>query len=198
MRSDARRRGRSADSPGLACAALTAPATRRIRRAAAAHGAAQTLHRRRDPVSRQAVRANAATPVPDVLARPRGATLRSSATTRRHCRPARHTASWSHSCTAFVTADATIVNPDAGVERSASACALDARTTGSTRPTIAHWHGLAVDTAQRRQRPRRRLRPAERHYAYDFEVRDRGALYWYHPHPHGSTARQMLRRACSA
>jgi len=54
--------------------------------------------------------------------------------------------------------------------------------------TIAHWHGLAVDTANDGAgltlvAPRERL-------AYDFEVRNRGALYWYHPHPHGATAQQ--------
>ena len=56
-------------------------------------------------------------------------------------------------------------------------------------PTIVHWHGLAVDTANDGNglvlaAPRTR-------YEYDFEVRDRGALYWYHPHPHGDTARQV-------
>ena len=45
-------------------------------------------------------------------------------------------------------------------------------------PTIVHWHGLAVDTANDGNglvlaAPRTR-------YEYDFEVRDRGALYWYH------------------
>ena len=55
-------------------------------------------------------------------------------------------------------------------------------------PTIAHWHGLAVDTANDGS-GLMLVAPGER-YAYDFEVRDRGALYWYHPHPHGSTGRQ--------
>ncbi|HET9046630.1 MAG TPA: multicopper oxidase family protein [Casimicrobiaceae bacterium] len=56
-------------------------------------------------------------------------------------------------------------------------------------PTIAHWHGLAVDTAN--DGGGLVLVPPGHRYAYDFEVRDRGALYWYHPHPHGSTAQQM-------
>ena len=55
-------------------------------------------------------------------------------------------------------------------------------------PTIAHWHGLAVDTANDGNGSTLAA-PGARH-AYDFVVRDRGALYWYHPHPHGSTARQ--------
>src|SRR5206468_636342 len=28
-------------------------------------------------------------------------------------------------------------------------------------------------------------------YEYDFQVRDRASLYWYHPHPHGQTSRQL-------
>jgi suppressor of ftsI/bilirubin oxidase len=56
-------------------------------------------------------------------------------------------------------------------------------------PTIAHWHGLSVDTANDGN-GLTLAAPGER-YAYDFEVRDRGALFWYHPHPHGSTGRQM-------
>jgi len=55
-------------------------------------------------------------------------------------------------------------------------------------PTIAHWHGLAVDTANDGA-GLTLVAPRER-FAYDFEVRNRGALYWYHPHPHGATAQQ--------
>ena len=55
-------------------------------------------------------------------------------------------------------------------------------------PTIAHWHGLSVDTINDGS-GLTAIAPREK-YAYDFEVRDRGALYWYHPHPHGATARQ--------
>jgi suppressor of ftsI/bilirubin oxidase len=55
-------------------------------------------------------------------------------------------------------------------------------------PTIAHWHGLAVD-ARNDGAGMNLIAPGER-FAYDFEARDRGALYWYHPHPHGETARQ--------
>jgi blue copper oxidase len=55
-------------------------------------------------------------------------------------------------------------------------------------PTIAHWHGLSVDTKNDGS-GLSVIAPGEK-YAYDFDVRDRGALYWYHPHPHGATARQ--------
>ena len=55
-------------------------------------------------------------------------------------------------------------------------------------PTIAHWHGLSVDTKNDGS-GLTVIAPGEQ-YNYDFGVRDRGALYWYHPHPHGATARQ--------
>jgi blue copper oxidase len=60
-----------------------------------------------------------------------------------------------------------------------------------TDPTIVHWHGLAVDT--RNDGAGMLLAEPGRRFAYDFEVRDRGALYWYHPHPHGMTAAQAYR-----
>jgi suppressor of ftsI/bilirubin oxidase len=56
-------------------------------------------------------------------------------------------------------------------------------------PTITHWHGLAID-ARNDGGGMNLVAPGES-YAYDFIARDRGALYWYHPHPHGQTARQM-------
>lgn len=58
-------------------------------------------------------------------------------------------------------------------------------------PTVAHWHGLAVDTRNdgNGEAP---IAPGAR-YAYDFTVRNRAGLYWYHPHPHGATAGQVYR-----
>ena len=58
-------------------------------------------------------------------------------------------------------------------------------------PTIVHWHGLAVDT--RNDGGGVTLAAPGERYAYDFEVRDRASLYWYHPHPHGLTAGQAYR-----
>lgn len=57
--------------------------------------------------------------------------------------------------------------------------------------TIVHWHGLLVDT--RNDGAGMALATPGAGYAYDFEVRNRGALYWYHPHPHGLTAGQAYR-----
>ena len=58
-------------------------------------------------------------------------------------------------------------------------------------PTIVHWHGLAVDTHNDGAAVPP-VAPGER-YSYAFDVRDRGSLYWYHPHPHGLTAGQAYR-----
>lgn len=58
-------------------------------------------------------------------------------------------------------------------------------------PTIVHWHGLTVDT--RNDGAGLTLVSRGEQYAYDFEVRNRGGLYWYHPHPHGATAGQAYR-----
>jgi len=57
------------------------------------------------------------------------------------------------------------------------------------RPTIVHWHGLTLDT--RNDGSGSILAAPGERYDYVFEVRNRAGLYWYHPHPHGDTARQM-------
>ncbi len=58
-------------------------------------------------------------------------------------------------------------------------------------PTTVHWHGLSVD-GRNDGGAGPMIAPGER-YSYRFEVRDRGSLYWYHPHPHGLTAGQVYR-----
>src|SRR5262249_2257146 len=58
-------------------------------------------------------------------------------------------------------------------------------------PTIPHWHGLQVDTAN--DGAGMTLAPPAGRHAYDFVVRARSGLYWYHPHPHGLTAGQTYR-----
>ncbi|MFO1313699.1 MAG: multicopper oxidase family protein [Burkholderiales bacterium] len=62
---------------------------------------------------------------------------------------------------------------------------------GMGEPTSVHWHGLAVDTRNdgNGESP---IAPGET-FPYTFPIRNRGALYWYHPHPHGATARQVNR-----
>ena len=62
---------------------------------------------------------------------------------------------------------------------------------GLDEATIVHWHGLTVDT--RNDGAGTVLAAPGERYAYSFEVRNRGALYWYHPHPHGLTAGQAYR-----
>ncbi len=58
-------------------------------------------------------------------------------------------------------------------------------------PTVVHWHGLTNDTANDGA-GLTLAAPGER-YAYDFAVRNRAGLYWYHPHPHGLAAGQAYR-----
>jgi suppressor of ftsI/bilirubin oxidase len=57
--------------------------------------------------------------------------------------------------------------------------------------TIVHWHGLAIDS--RNDGGGMILAQPGGRFAYDFEVRNRAGLYWYHPHPHGLTAGQVYR-----
>jgi len=54
--------------------------------------------------------------------------------------------------------------------------------------TTVHWHGLHVDWRMDGH-PFRPVAPGSI-YRYAFPVQDRGGTYWYHPHPHGGTARQ--------
>lgn len=57
--------------------------------------------------------------------------------------------------------------------------------------TTIHWHGLLVDEKNdgSGMSP---VRHGER-YVYRFPVRNRAAMYWYHPHPHDRTGAQIHR-----
>jgi len=61
----------------------------------------------------------------------------------------------------------------------------------TTEPTVTHWHGFTIDTAN--DGNGESLVPAEAAFEYAFTVRNRAGLYWYHPHPHGTTASQVQR-----
>jgi FtsP/CotA-like multicopper oxidase with cupredoxin domain len=55
--------------------------------------------------------------------------------------------------------------------------------------TIIHWHGLVVP-------PEMDGHPTDavasgQSYRYEFEVKNRAGAYWFHPHPHGTTAKQV-------
>lgn len=55
--------------------------------------------------------------------------------------------------------------------------------------TIVHWHGLHVpDTMD--GHPRFAIGPGAR-YRYEFTVDNRAGSYWFHPHPHGRTGKQV-------
>jgi blue copper oxidase len=54
--------------------------------------------------------------------------------------------------------------------------------------TTIHWHGLHVDWRMDGH-PLLPVRP-DVTYRYSYPVENRGGTYWYHPHAHGSSARQ--------
>src|SRR5258708_4826122 len=56
-------------------------------------------------------------------------------------------------------------------------------------PAIVHWHGLHLSEAMDGQ-PRYAVGPGER-YIYEFDVINRAGSYWYHPHTHGITGKQI-------
>jgi len=58
-------------------------------------------------------------------------------------------------------------------------------------PTIVHWHGLSVSTGNDGNGSV--LAAPGEVYDYDFEIGNRSAMYWYHPHPHGRSAGQTYR-----
>jgi blue copper oxidase len=55
--------------------------------------------------------------------------------------------------------------------------------------SIIHWHGLILPEAMDAH-PHYAIASGET-YVYDFQVINRAGSYWYHPHPHGSTATQV-------
>ena len=60
---------------------------------------------------------------------------------------------------------------------------------GLPESTITHWHGLHVpDTMD--GHPRFAIAPGAR-YRYEFTVANRAGSYWFHPHPHGRTGKQV-------
>ncbi len=55
-------------------------------------------------------------------------------------------------------------------------------------PTIIHWHGVECPWRQAGH-PSYAVGPGGS-YEYTFPVANRAGTYWYHPHPHGLTAKQ--------
>ncbi|MEO6972651.1 MAG: multicopper oxidase family protein [Rhodoferax sp.] len=60
---------------------------------------------------------------------------------------------------------------------------------GLPESTIIHWHGLHVPEAMDGH-PRFAIGPGER-YVYEFTIVNRAGSYWFHPHPHGRTGKQV-------
>ena len=59
----------------------------------------------------------------------------------------------------------------------------------STEETITHWHGMLV-SHENDGHPMEAIGPGQS-YLYDFPIRNRAALNWYHPHPHMLTGEQV-------
>lgn len=60
---------------------------------------------------------------------------------------------------------------------------------GKDDASVIHWHGLMLPEDMDGH-PRFAIAPGQS-YAYEFEVVNRAGTYWFHPHPHGQTARQV-------
>ena len=60
---------------------------------------------------------------------------------------------------------------------------------GKDDTSVIHWHGLMLPEDMDGH-PRFAIAPGQS-YAYEFEVVNRAGTYWFHPHPHGHTARQV-------
>jgi FtsP/CotA-like multicopper oxidase with cupredoxin domain len=67
---------------------------------------------------------------------------------------------------------------------------------GLSEPTIAHWHGLHVPMLMDGH-PSYAIDPGET-FVYEFEMRNRAGMYFYHPHPHEATATQVYRGLAGA
>jgi suppressor of ftsI/bilirubin oxidase len=55
-------------------------------------------------------------------------------------------------------------------------------------PTVIHWHGLSID-ARNDGNGTTVVEPGQS-LDYAFQLRDRASMYWYHPHAHGTIAKQ--------
>ncbi len=67
---------------------------------------------------------------------------------------------------------------------------------GLPEPTITHWHGLHVPMLMDGH-PIYAIDPGET-FVYEFEMRNRAGLYFYHPHTHEATATQVYRGLAGA
>jgi blue copper oxidase len=56
-------------------------------------------------------------------------------------------------------------------------------------PTITHWHGMVV-SHENDGHPMSAIAPGAT-YAYSFQIQQRAAMNWYHPHPHMLTGEQV-------
>lgn len=74
------------------------------------------------------------------------------------------------------------------VAGSGQSVAIDFRN-GLAQHSSVHWHGMIVETAQDGQ-PHDVIDPGQTRL-YSYQIRQRAALNWYHPHPHMLTGEQV-------
>ncbi len=67
---------------------------------------------------------------------------------------------------------------------------------GLPESTITHWHGLHVPMLMDGH-PKYAIDPGET-FVYEFEMRSRAGMYFYHPHTHEATATQVYRGLAGA
>ena len=81
----------------------------------------------------------------------------------------------------------TYANPTIWVRTGANFCAE--LTNGLDEETTIHWHGQHVEWRMDGH-PLLPVGPGAA-YRYAYPVQNRGGTYWYHPHAHGTSARQI-------
>lgn len=81
----------------------------------------------------------------------------------------------------------TYINPTLRVKNGTTVAATFWNALEET--SIIHWHGLHVD-ANNDGHPHDAV-PGGATYRYQFKISNRAATYWYHPHPHGITGKQV-------
>lgn len=90
------------------------------------------------------------------------------------------------------TPEGVIVNPTL-VADTGDEIDLVVRNTLRDAVSSVHWHGLVMDEAN--DGVFNLVEPGSER-AVRFRVRNRAATYWYHPHPHGTTAGQTFSGMC--
>ena len=90
----------------------------------------------------------------------------------------------------------TVAFPGPTIEaRRDSRATITLTNSGLSEPTITHWHGMVIDGLGDNRpgndgHPANAIQPGES-FRYDFPIRQRAGMNWYHPHPHQRTGWQV-------